>query len=557
MTAYGSCTIRFRPDWDSATFRQRSELQFSSGDFIARLGDLAPPLLSNLNQTWPARQQYIRERRIERAVMAEELEIWHREAGAPELSIANCRKLRDANTFLVITGQQPGLLLGPMYTAIKAVHAVVLAEQLTRQGYGQVIPAFWIASEDHQLNELNSAAWLGRGKKFESYSFEDSLPERTCAWARPASSVQLDELLSKIENSLPDTSLRQKVVTDLRETYGGSLADWFQALLWRWLPHTGLIVIRPDMPWLQRAAATGYPIELADPLASTAAAIDAAGKLEALGVDGQIQKRPDRTAFFLVENGVRLPVYIKDGQFECEGKTFSRTDLFDLLKTKPETFSSTAILRPVLESMHLPILAAVLGPNEMAYHLQLADIYRRHGVPRPVLVPRVGLTFLESRDAAALDRLQLAPREVLNDPRAIVKRLSEKNLNPLIPEVHRNLVDGLGRYYELLFDDAGRVDATIIAPLQKQQKEIEKQLQNSHDLLNRRRAKRDEITLRQIEQLRHQILPQGTLQERILSPVHFLARYTGFIEAVQEAVTRLEPGEHGLAVVEEAHESTE
>src|SRR5215831_19441225 len=81
------------------------------------------------------------------------LDVRHREqlAGALTGDATSIKKLA-AGAVVVITGQQPGLFTGPMYTILKALTVVKLAKALEGVGVAAV-PVFWIAAEDHDYQE--------------------------------------------------------------------------------------------------------------------------------------------------------------------------------------------------------------------------------------------------------------------------------------------------------------------------------------------------------------------------------------------------------------------
>ena len=233
MTPQNTCQLRIRTDWDASAFVQRPELVRDLDAVMERLGPLAAPTLSGFPTALRARRKYC-PGRVDRNRLAASLEAWHRHAGAPQASLQACRRLREGDTWLAVTGEQPGLLLGPMYTLIKAVQTVRLAEKLTREGFGTVLPAFWVASEDHQPQELNHAAWLGNGKQLEEFDFKETGAERWCAWARKPGAPEREALIERLRATLPETPHRADILQTVQETQRGSLADGFQALLWAW-----------------------------------------------------------------------------------------------------------------------------------------------------------------------------------------------------------------------------------------------------------------------------------------------------------------------------------
>ncbi len=558
MNPNRNCQLRRKSEWDARPFLQRPELMTNLPGAMDGLGNLAAPLLPDIDAVRDARERYLHDLRdhphIGRRYAAMELQAWHTAVDAPRESVAACEMLSKPDTWLVVTGQQPGLLLGPMYTFIKAVQTIALAEQLTEEGLGTVLPAFWIASEDHQLNELNSVAWFGRGKQIERFSFEDAAPERTSAFARSSTLVNIEALTAQFRETVPESDSTAQVLDSICETHQGSLADWFQQLLWRWLPESGMIVLRPDMLWLQRAARERFAEEIRSPLSAVQELEQASERLKEIGVAEQIHKRADRTAFFLVRNGVREQVFVEGNHFKVGEDTFRQDDLIRLLQDDPKCFSSTAILRPVIQDALLPTLATVLGPNELAYHLQLGGIYARHGVPRPAIVPRAGITLLDARAEELLEELQIVPTDLGADPRALAKSIAERTQNPELTARHESVNGAIEAFFGELQLEAQKVDPTIEGPLAKQRKAAQKAINDSFGLLNRRRSERDEVTARRIEQLRAQILPEGKLQERTIGAVSALIRYPGFYPALKNEITGMQPGEHAFLIVEENNE---
>ena len=230
--------------------------------------------------------------------------------------------------------------------------------------------------------------------------------------------------------------------------------------------------------------------------------MQAAELLHSLGIQSQIHKQAGRTAFFLVEDGVRKRVYFKDGAFEVDGAAPSVVELRREMERNPGMLSSTAILRPVLEAAVYPSIASILGPNEFAYHLQLGGIYGRHGVPRPALVPRAGVTLIGKREAAMMDELGLTPLDLQEDAKALGKRIAESRQNPALAETQDEALQAIERFYSVLGREAVDVDATLEKPLEKQCGDVRKTIAKSLDLLIRRRSARDEVTIRRIESLK-------------------------------------------------------
>jgi uncharacterized protein YllA (UPF0747 family) len=67
-------------------------------------------------------------------------------------------KLARRGVAAIVTGQQVGLFSGPAYTVYKALTAIRLAREVEARGV-PAVPIFWLATEDHDLAEVDHA-WL-------------------------------------------------------------------------------------------------------------------------------------------------------------------------------------------------------------------------------------------------------------------------------------------------------------------------------------------------------------------------------------------------------------
>src|SRR5438270_3457793 len=87
--------------------------------------------------------------------------------GAGEATITNLARL-EKGAVAVVSGQQTGLFGGPAYAVYKAMAAVRVAKELTEQGI-DAVPVFWMATEDHDLDEVRHVSFFHEGKlvKFE------------------------------------------------------------------------------------------------------------------------------------------------------------------------------------------------------------------------------------------------------------------------------------------------------------------------------------------------------------------------------------------------------
>ena len=266
MNAKNTCRLQPRTDWDASSFIQRPELVREPRRIMSQLGGLAAPLYpGGMQAVLSSRRDYFQDRQY-RERLAFDIAAWHRSVNAPEESVQNCERLRDSDAWLVTTGQQPGLLLGPMYTLIKALQTICLAQRLTSEGHGAVLPAFWIASEDHQIGEMDRAVWLGPGRGGCS-STRSKIPGRKLSARGPEAWIAsiFPNSPRSSRNPYRNRTAGPAVLKDLHDTYSGSLADWFQRLLVAVAARFGADRPAPRPAVLSKRPRSGYSIQRSVP----------------------------------------------------------------------------------------------------------------------------------------------------------------------------------------------------------------------------------------------------------------------------------------------------
>lgn len=535
--------------WPLREAAQLSPYFAAIGNLPGGLLDAAPPSLNSMAETLSQRRAYV-EQYIDRERLSELLRASLLRRGAPEPALQAVERLRDAHTFLVATGQQPGLLGGPMYTLYKAAQAIALAKQLSAERDGVFLPAFWNASEDHDFDEIATARWINKDRRVEAYTWQLET-NRAPLYGIPCTELPLDDLIARLDETTHPSEFKDEFFAALRKCWSASQSypDFFDRLLWHWFGEDGLIILRPDDAFARKGAARIIAREIKQPAQSSIDASSMGARLREAGLPLQLHKSEDRAAFFFVQNNQRHSVQITDDGFACEsGEAFSKDELLQKLNDEPEAFSPSAILRPVVQDAVFPTVAAVLGPGEMGYHFLLHAIYSRHSVPRPALVPRMGITLLESRDRKLIEKWNLAPRDLEKDASALLKQLVNSG-DGGAPD--RGPLDhALSVWFESMKERANLADPTIMRTLDKNAAKIQKELENSESLLLRRMADKETQTREQIESLQAALLPGGVLQERSLTAIsYYLKHGPALIDQIKSMAETTPPGAHAYVEV--------
>jgi bacillithiol biosynthesis cysteine-adding enzyme BshC len=481
---------------------------------------------------------------LDRSELERCLSLYLARLSVPKASLANAKRIAHPNSRVVMTGQQAGVLLGPGYTISKAVNAILLARELDSETR-PVIPVFWVASQDHDVAEVASTYFLGLDE--ELHKLELNLPQNQ-AIARIALKPEwLEQTLVFIKEIPATTEHRNWILKEVEAAFHASsnFADWFASLLLRLLGEHGLVVFDPMDVNLAPLFKSQIKTELAAPLASSEAIESAAQKLEALGFSPQLRRAAGATNLFLEgEDGVRRLLKF-DGLVFTADRSYSRTDLEAILEQNPSRITPAAGLRPTLQDAVLPNAINVLGPGELAYHLELNGVYQLHGVPQPLLHPRMTITILEPPVKRMLAKYGLSAAEFQkNGAELLTQKLFEQtSANQNIQTELTSIMQAFERMeHELLVFEPG-----FAKNVWRAKANVRFQIENrlTHKLAAAyTRANTD--TQNQLIRLERHLMPEGEPQERRIS---FLSHLIKFGPVLIDRILKLNPrGAHWLEI---------
>ncbi len=438
--------------------------------------------------------------------------------------------LARSGTVAVVTGQQVGLFSGPCYTIYKALTAARLAAQLTSHGI-PAVPVFWLATEDHDFDEINHA-WV-----FDAAKRPHQLLVEAVGMAnRPVGGIAAE--------SYPTPQLRQILsghpfgdeVSDMVEASyqpGRTMGQAFADLLRLLMPDLGLLYLDPMQPSLRNLAAPLLREAVhAAPLLSEKLLQRNQQLLDA-GYHAQVHIEAKTSLFFLLENGQRHTLRRDGDQYVNARTRYSSGEL----AARAGHISPNAVLRPVVQDYLLPTAAMIGGPAELAYLAQSQVIYHELSQPAPVVVPRSGFTLLDGRAVKLMERYHLAPKDIFGGLEAIRTRVSEQ----LVPPPLRDSLQSAKAQTSALLDsmqmELARFDATLGEATARSRSKILHQLAKMEAKTARECLRRDERAAAEAEYLHHLIYPHNHLQERIYTMLPFLAQHgPDLIHRIRESV---------------------
>lgn len=463
--------------------------------------------------------------------VASVLERQNREFGSSARTMESIGRLRRGAS-VAVTGQQVGFLGGPLFAILKALTAVRVARQATEAGV-DCVPVFWLATEDHDLEEIRTAVLQDSDGDLHSLAIEAEGPQGSSV----AHLGLAERSLSVVQEAaalLGDSDVAQWV----REAYraGESLGTAFAKLFARVFADSGVILLDAADPELHAIAAPMYMEAIRQAEQLDTALLARGRQLHAAGYHEQVKVTDSSTLLFGTLDGARIPIHRANGDFLIGTERLSREQLLARIEANPEQFTPNVLLRPVVQDFLMPSIAYAGGPAEVAYFAQVGVVYERLlGRLTPVL-PRFSVTVVDARAKRLLQKYQMSVEDLFHGPEAVREQISSRSLPGDLQAGFDQATGALEQALQAVIPPLTRLDATLVGAAERTGNKMRYQL----DRLRRRAAnaelRKDEIISRHARQLSTALFPHKDLQERVVSGVSFLARHgAGILQPLEEA----------------------
>jgi bacillithiol biosynthesis cysteine-adding enzyme BshC len=437
--------------------------------------------------------------------------------GAGEKALANIEKLRNG-AGAIVTGQQVALFGGPLFTLFKAATAIHRAQKIG------AVPIFWLASEDHDLAEVDHVTLPARHAlhTLRLHSDESSAGRPVGAIPLGPHIAQLLDRAAELIGGTPEFDLLAAAYTP-QATYASAFARWLAAVF----ADHGLIVLDASS---RAFHALGAPVlrHAVEHAADLEAALHERDRLLAeRGYHSQVLVAPSSSLLFLIDEatGARQPLRRKNGSWQAGKSSCSTTELLGILDAAPERLSPNALLRPVFQDYLLPTAAYVAGPAEIAYFAQSQVLYEAIlGRMTPIL-PRLSATLIEPSIGKVLAQHELSLADILSThPDELAHRLGARSL-PIEGKMQLaaagNALDGelqqLLSWMESLSPDLGRSAQASASKMRYQMNRLRRLAANYQ-------LQREGSIRRHVDTLFFNLFPDRHPQERSIGGVAYLSR---------------------------------
>lgn len=466
-----------------------------------------------------------------RQAVAAILERQNREFGSSAKTLENLQKFRDGAA-VVVTGQQVGLFGGPLFSILKALTAVELAQKAQEAGV-PAVPVFWLATEDHDLAEVNHT-WLPAADgnlaelKSSSAGVEDA----------PVGNVRFgDEIIAIVDQAAE--LLGTSEITDILEqayrpgeTMGSAFGKLFAAIFREW----GVILIDAYDPEFHRIAEPMYRAAIEHAAELDRLLLERGKELEAAGYHQQVKVTNTSTLLFEFKvphishplgdvGSQRTVIHRVNDHFQVGDERCSREELLARISSSPENFSANVLLRPTVQDYLLPTLAYTGGPAEVAYFAQVGVVYRHLlGRVTPVL-PRFSATIVATHQAKLLDKYGLKLTDLFHGEEKLRVLMSQHVLPPTMQSDFADAASALSQAMEKIRGDFQQLDPTLIDAASTAESKMKYQLDQLASRAARAQLTRNEVIERHARQLSTHLFPNKDLQEREIAGIYFLAKH--------------------------------
>lgn len=466
-----------------------------------------------------------------RKILVEVLKNQYKDLNSSEKTQANINVLLEENTFTITTGHQLNLFTGPLYFLYKIISAINLAEELAEKfPESNFVPIYWMATEDHDFDEINYFNLKGKKVQWNS--------DQTGGVGRFSTDGLADvfEVFSKEIG----TSRNAEYLKELfREGYikHKNLADATRYIANALFTEFGLVIVDADDARLKTLFSSYIEKDLLQSVSYNNVSITN----QRLEKEYKIQVNPREINLFYLTDHLRERIVFEDDTYKVNNTsiTFSKEEILEEVKNHPERFSPNVIMRPLYQEVILPNLCYIGGGGELAYWMQLKSYFKAVEIPFPILLLRNSVQVVSEKQQGKLDRLSISLQDLFLKQQDLLKKKVNENA-----EVSFNFAsqkETLEQQFSILRNIANKTDASFVGAVNAQEKKQLKGLENLEKRLLRAEKRKQSDFVERIIRLQNEILPNQSLEERQRNFSEYYLEYgNDFIQTLKQELKPLQ-----------------
>ncbi|MDR7074464.1 bacillithiol biosynthesis cysteine-adding enzyme BshC [Fictibacillus barbaricus] len=490
---------------------------------VARFFDYQKPYDK---QEWMKRLQELKRHPFPRKELTDYLVSYNEKIGSSNKTMNTIQKLNNPETVTVVGGQQAGLLTGPLLVIYKCISIIQLAKQAEKELGVPVIPVFWIAGEDHDMDEINHIM-LPKNNTAKKTSLKAASAIKSSASLWKWNPDDVKPWISEVFRSFGETAYTQdfKMETERILEESDSIVTFFAKLITKWFSEEGLVLLdsgdpeykKIQTPYLKKMIMNNPKIDEAFRAQSK--------ELNKLGFNDPIEIQPDNAHLFYTKNDERILLFRDGSNFTSKEKDFtiSVNQLLVEADMHPERFSNNVVTRPLMQEFLLPTLSFIAGPGEIAYWATLRKVFYLFDRKMPILTPRLSVTLVPERTNRLLEEKGLEVIQVLEKGTETYKReWFEENrpveTNEAVQTVKAEMKDSYSKLIKL----AQVIDENLLPVTEKNLDRIFSEIEYIEKKMEQRLRKKVKVPLAQYDEIMLDLKPTGVLQERVWNVYQYM-----------------------------------
>ncbi|WP_339917623.1 bacillithiol biosynthesis cysteine-adding enzyme BshC [Yeosuana marina] len=467
-----------------------------------------------------------------RNVLVTALKKQYQHIDASQLTLDHIENLKKDNTFTITTGHQLNIFTGPLYFLYKIISTINLAKEL-KQAYPEYnfVPVYWMATEDHDFDEINYFNFKGKKVQWNRAS-NGAVGE--------LSTDGLDEVFELFSKDLGVGENADALRDLFSEAYlkHNNLADATRFLTNAIFKAYGLVIIDANTAELKKEFVPYIKDELLKET-SFKAVSETSNKINELPENYKIQVNPREINLFYLKENLRERIVFEEGIYGVVDTdiTWTKETILKEVDSNPERFSPNVIMRPLYQEVILPNLCYIGGGGELAYWFQLKDFFNKVDIPFPVLLLRNSVLIQSKKQQQKLQKLHISNEDIFLKRDAFVNKKVREISN--IDIDFSSQKNHLKQQFEDLYKLAEQTDKSFLGAVKAQEVKQLKGLDNLEKRLSKAQKRKLSDQVSRMIDIQNELFPNQSLQERNTSFSEFYLEYG--TELISELIKHLDP----------------
>lgn len=481
-------------------------------------------------ESYSLRYRELMSRSFQRQELVERLKGFHKTFTYYEKSHEQLERLLDPRSVAIVGGQQPGLFTGPLYTIYKAITIIQLAKEQEKELQVPVVPVFWIAGEDHDLDEVNHI-YVPVAEKTEKLVQKEAPLNRIPLSHVCFSETELERWFIMLGEVLPETEHTATLLEKLKQlvTAGDSYVRSFAELISWLFKDEGLVLIDANDPNIRELEKDMFSQMIEDNAEIHHAFVKQQEALVEAGYIAPVETTTHHANLFLLTENERVRIERDENDsslFRAGDMQLTKDELLKMLHEEPYKLSNNVVTRPVMQDFILPVLAFIGGPGEIAYWATLKKVFARFQFKMPPVVPRLSMTIIDRQTEKWKLALQLEDDDLFNGTLVEQKQAWLSKHSPLtLDEQFSETIKEINTIHERLHFLAEQMNETAVKLREKNASIIEAQLQWLLKRFKKEEQDKHRHELRKYDKILNIVRPLDKPQERIFNVLYYLNLY--------------------------------